>query len=121
MWGVIPIVKNNSITNDPSESNYSIPHHTIKDYHVHAEDNSEDKLSDICQFPVYDNAQERTENNLLKKDNSDIFTFGMPVKNPSTLNDRDLLKIGMNVCHSLTILDNQLTGDPLDVKVKKFR
>ena len=26
---------------------------------------------------------------------------------------------GMLVCHSLTIIDNELCGDPLDVKVKK--
>lgn len=106
MWGVIPIVKSNNLTEDSSESNYS-PFHMIKDYNINVEDISEDGH----QIPVHDDSQNHTDNN---------FTFGTPIKNPSTLNDRDLLKIGMNVCHSLTILDNQLTGDPLDVKVKQF-
>lgn len=28
---------------------------------------------------------------------------------------------GMLVCHGLTIVDNELIGDPLDIKVRKYR
>ena len=34
---------------------------------------------------------------------------------PSQLSDRSPLKIAMASCHSLTIIDGQLTGDPLDL------
>lgn len=42
--------------------------------------------------------------------------FSDPVKNLSILQNSPLL-IGMTTCHSLTIIDNQLTGDPLDLKM----
>lgn len=49
------------------------------------------------------------ENNLL----------GKPVKNIEELPRDSKLLHGMATCHSMTIIDNQLQGDPLDVKVRK--
>lgn len=43
--------------------------------------------------------------------------LGTPVRDPRALNDLHELKIGMATCHSLTMLDEELCGDPLDLKV----
>ncbi|CAG9796141.1 unnamed protein product [Diatraea saccharalis] len=45
-------------------------------------------------------------------------TLGRPHRDPRTINDLHDLKIAMATCHSLTFLDGQLAGDPLDLKVK---
>lgn len=46
--------------------------------------------------------------------------FLPPTKDiPSLPEDLDLIK-GMATCHSLTLIDNELVGDPLDVKVTKI-
>jgi hypothetical protein len=42
--------------------------------------------------------------------------FLLPVKVVHTLETEELL-ICLATCHSLTIIDNKLTGDPLDLKV----
>lgn len=39
-----------------------------------------------------------------------------PVKDISNLDDGMLIR-GMACCHSLTVIDRELCGDPLDVKV----
>ncbi|XP_072945852.1 polyamine-transporting ATPase 13A3 isoform X2 [Epargyreus clarus] len=39
------------------------------------------------------------------------------LREPRLMNDLHELKIGMAVCHSLTLLDGQLAGDPLDLKM----
>lgn len=33
------------------------------------------------------------------------------------LNDKNRMKICMASCHSLTIIDNELRGDPMDLKM----
>lgn len=43
--------------------------------------------------------------------------LGRPQRDPKQLNDLHDLKIGMASCHSLTLLDGILAGDPLDLKV----
>lgn len=43
--------------------------------------------------------------------------LGAPLRDPRKLNDLHELKIGMATCHSLTLLDDELCGDPLDLKV----
>lgn len=43
--------------------------------------------------------------------------FGLPVKNVESLPYNTFL-CGLVSCHSLTIIDKQLTGDPLDLKVR---
>ncbi|CAH2060757.1 unnamed protein product, partial [Iphiclides podalirius] len=43
--------------------------------------------------------------------------LGRPLRDPRQLNDLHQLKIGMAACHSLTLLDGQLAGDPLDLKM----
>ena len=40
-----------------------------------------------------------------------------PHRDPRHLNDLHELKIGMASCHSLTLLNGELAGDPLDLKV----
>ncbi|XP_067135082.1 polyamine-transporting ATPase 13A3 isoform X1 [Centruroides vittatus] len=47
---------------------------------------------------------------------ADSNKFSEPVKNISMLRNSSFL-IGMTTCHSLTIIDNQLSGDPLDLKM----
>jgi len=42
--------------------------------------------------------------------------FQLPIKDISSLTLSDIL-IGMVTCHGLTIIDNQLVGDPLDLKM----
>lgn len=42
-----------------------------------------------------------------------------PIKEVKTMNSNSLLFRGMLTCHSLTLVDNDLCGDPLDVKVNK--
>lgn len=41
-------------------------------------------------------------------------------KDVTTLENTRIFK-GMLVCHSLTIIDDELSGDPLDVKVRIFK
>lgn len=43
-------------------------------------------------------------------------TFQRPIKDISTLEMNEIL-VGMVTCHSITIIDNQLAGDPLDLKM----
>ncbi|CAG5037661.1 unnamed protein product [Parnassius apollo] len=43
--------------------------------------------------------------------------LGRVQREPARLNDLHDLKIGMATCHSLTLLDAQLAGDPLDLKM----
>ncbi|CAH0731621.1 unnamed protein product, partial [Brenthis ino] len=40
-----------------------------------------------------------------------------PQRDPKRMNDLHELKIGMACCHSLTLLDGELAGDPLDLKM----
>lgn len=40
-----------------------------------------------------------------------------PTSSTCAIPDPPLLMIGMATCHSLTIIDNVLSGDPLDLKV----
>ncbi|XP_034951787.1 probable cation-transporting ATPase 13A3 [Chelonus insularis] len=42
--------------------------------------------------------------------------FQIPIKNVTTISAGDLL-FGMVTCHSITIIDGQLVGDPLDLKM----
>ncbi|KAJ2941027.1 hypothetical protein O0L34_g13157 [Tuta absoluta] len=43
--------------------------------------------------------------------------LGRAVRDPATLNDLHDLKLGMASCHSLTLLNGELSGDPLDLKM----
>ncbi|XP_053618873.1 polyamine-transporting ATPase 13A3 [Plodia interpunctella] len=43
--------------------------------------------------------------------------LGRPARDPRQLNDLHELKMAMATCHSLTLLDGQLAGDPLDLKM----
>ncbi|XP_045539757.1 polyamine-transporting ATPase 13A3 [Papilio machaon] len=43
--------------------------------------------------------------------------LGRPQRDPRHLNDLHDLKIGMATCHSLTLLNGELAGDPLDLKM----
>lgn len=43
--------------------------------------------------------------------------FIVPVKQIVTLDVKDHLLIAMATCHSLTLIDEAITGDPLDIKV----
>ncbi|KAM3958845.1 polyamine-transporting ATPase anne boleyn [Aphomia sociella] len=43
--------------------------------------------------------------------------LGRPQRDPRQLNDLHDLKMGMACCHSLTLLDGELAGDPLDLKM----
>ncbi|CAH0403556.1 unnamed protein product [Chilo suppressalis] len=44
-------------------------------------------------------------------------SLGRPQRDPRLLNDLHELKIAMATCHSLTLLDGELAGDPLDLKM----
>lgn len=48
--------------------------------------------------------------------------IGSPIKNEYIKENAQSTKLfrGMLTCHSLTLLNEQLCGDPLDVKVKKL-
>ncbi|XP_063897760.1 polyamine-transporting ATPase 13A3 [Helicoverpa armigera] len=43
--------------------------------------------------------------------------LGRPQRDPRQLNELHPLKMGMATCHSLTLLDGELAGDPLDLKM----
>lgn len=43
-----------------------------------------------------------------------------PIKDINTMAKDSLLFQGMLTCHSLTLIDNELCGDPLDIKVSKI-
>ncbi|XP_052745334.1 polyamine-transporting ATPase 13A3 isoform X1 [Bicyclus anynana] len=43
--------------------------------------------------------------------------LGRPQRDPRQMNDLHDLKIGMACCHSLTLLNGELAGDPLDLKM----
>ncbi|KAJ8707416.1 hypothetical protein PYW08_010668 [Mythimna loreyi] len=43
--------------------------------------------------------------------------LGRPQRDPRQLNELHPLKLAMASCHSLTLLDNELAGDPLDLKM----
>ncbi|XP_059057929.1 polyamine-transporting ATPase 13A3-like isoform X1 [Achroia grisella] len=43
--------------------------------------------------------------------------LGRPQRDPRLLNDLHDLKMGMACCHSLTLLDGEIAGDPLDLKM----
>ncbi|XP_050526454.1 polyamine-transporting ATPase 13A3-like [Daktulosphaira vitifoliae] len=43
--------------------------------------------------------------------------LGLPLRNVSTLSNDHPLKIGMATCHSLTLLNSIVLGDPLDIKM----
>lgn len=103
MWGVVPIKLSKSVKDERS----LLPKKRIV---------SNTELVDVTQF-INENDSYSLSDSDTKSDSGETVAFGTPVKDPSTLDDDDLLKIGMNVCHSLTILDDQITGDPLDVKV----
>ncbi|KAL4712428.1 hypothetical protein ACJJTC_007444, partial [Scirpophaga incertulas] len=47
--------------------------------------------------------------------------LGRPQRDPRQLNDLHQLKIAMATCHSLALLDGQLAGDPLDLKMFESR
>jgi magnesium-transporting ATPase (P-type) len=44
-----------------------------------------------------------------------------PIKDINTMAKDSLLFQGMLTCHSLTLIDNELCGDPLDIKVSNSR
>ena len=44
-------------------------------------------------------------------------TFQPAVRNPSELPLTGRMATAMATCHSLTIIDNEITGDPLDLKM----
>lgn len=44
-----------------------------------------------------------------------------PVKDIKSMAKNSLLFRGMLTCHSLTLIDEELCGDPLDIKVKKLK
>lgn len=43
--------------------------------------------------------------------------FQVPVKNVDKMDYREEFLVGMVTCHSITIIDSKLSGDPLDLKV----
>ncbi|CAB3242722.1 unnamed protein product [Arctia plantaginis] len=43
--------------------------------------------------------------------------LGRPQRDPRQLNELHPLKLAMATCHSLTLLDSELAGDPLDLKM----
>lgn len=45
------------------------------------------------------------------------FRLAVPTQNPTELPMDSKFIIAMATCHSLTIIDNELTGDPLDLKM----
>lgn len=48
------------------------------------------------------------------------FGFGLTHGNEKTFNSSEELVIGMAVCHSLRLIDDELLGDPLDVKMFEY-
>lgn len=42
-----------------------------------------------------------------------------PIKDVSSISEDSSLLLGMVTCHSLTMIEEELRGDPLDVKVCK--
>lgn len=43
--------------------------------------------------------------------------LGSPIRDVTTLSNDHSLKLGMVTCHSLTLLNSIVSGDPLDIKV----
>ena len=43
--------------------------------------------------------------------------FQVPIKCVEKMDYREEFLVGMVTCHSLTIIDSKLSGDPLDLKV----
>lgn len=43
--------------------------------------------------------------------------LGSPVRNVTTLSNDHSLKLGMVTCHSLSLINSTVSGDPLDIKV----
>lgn len=43
--------------------------------------------------------------------------LGAPIKHIQNTNEHVKLKHGMATCHSLTLINGELSGDPLDLKV----
>lgn len=43
--------------------------------------------------------------------------LGPPIRDVTTLSNDHSLKMGMVTCHSLTLLNSTVSGDPLDIKV----
>lgn len=43
--------------------------------------------------------------------------LGSPVRDVTTIPNDHSLKLGMVTCHSLTLLNSTVSGDPLDIKV----
>jgi len=43
--------------------------------------------------------------------------LGSPIRDVTTLSNDHSLKLGMVTCHSLTLLNSTVSGDPLDIKV----
>jgi cation-transporting ATPase 13A3/4/5 len=46
--------------------------------------------------------------------------FQVPIKCVEKIDYREEFLVGMVTCHSLTIIDGKLSGDPLDLKVSSF-
>lgn len=51
----------------------------------------------------------------------DDLKVGQPVKEGNILDYRSNLLRAMSACHSLAVIDGNLTGDPLDFKVLPIR
>lgn len=49
-------------------------------------------------------------------DSSHFLSFSMMISDATTLPKEPLL-IAMATCHTLTVIDGELTGDPLDLKM----
>ncbi|XP_077288142.1 polyamine-transporting ATPase anne boleyn isoform X2 [Arctopsyche grandis] len=103
MWGIVPVKLLKSVKDERS----LLPKKKTV---------SDTELVDVTQF-INENDSYSLSDSDAKSDSGETVAFGTPITDPSTLDDDDLLKIGMNVCHSLTVLDDQITGDPLDVKM----
>jgi len=46
--------------------------------------------------------------------------LGSPIRDVTNLSNDHSLKLGMVTCHSLTLLNKTVSGDPLDIKVNKL-
>lgn len=43
--------------------------------------------------------------------------LGLPIRDVTIMSNEHPLKLGMVTCHSLTLLNSSVSGDPLDIKV----
>lgn len=112
MWGVVPV----SFWNDRNKK-ISESHFKTKDF--------ENKENTSSEIESVEPSHDHTENYInidydgTSLDNAEAI-FIDPIKFPDKITNNDMFKVGLAVCHSLTILDGELTGDPLEVKVRYY-